>query len=138
MGYRGLVAEVYHYDFTSLYPWAGTQPLPYSKPTFLNDLKNITSVEGQIEVLMNRPGVYTFTVIDTPLSIRRPYYRITHECGYIAPYLVNCKDLKATSVELLYMIELGYGIMLQHGFNFQLAPHMATFFTDMYMTRNLR
>jgi hypothetical protein len=117
LGYRGLVAEVYHYDFTSLYPWAGTQPLPYSKPTFLNDLKNITSVEGQIEVLMNRPGVYTFTVIDTPLSIRRPYYRITHECGY--------------------MIELGYGIMLQHGFNFQLAPHMATFFTDMYMTRNL-
>jgi hypothetical protein len=141
-GYRGgltflnrrcIVQNVSGYDFSSLYPWAGTQPLPYNQGKWRYDIsEEVSTSEEQIEYLQQHPGMYLCTIHRTPINHPNLYVLsvLSDSCLQRGP-MADIKDVW-TSIELIRALELDYTITIHEGIEFQLANFMEKMFTDIY------
>jgi DNA polymerase type B, organellar and viral len=130
--HRGTFTQAYCYDYTSLYPWAGTQSLPYGIPIQMpHNIAINTSMESKLAYLNNCPGIYEIVINSTP-NIPVLFMPIHHMSGYTSAHLTEWYGERRTSIEIIYCIELGYDIDILGGYHQPIAPFMSKFFNDLF------
>ena len=113
--------KLYYYDFTSLYPWAGTKPLPYGKPVWVEKV-DIENFFGFVSVLVkSRQGA------------KKPLHGLYEDGKFVFRHYVDYTPMTLFSEELKLGIESGmYDYKVQGGYKFESAPWMKKFFTDAF------
>lgn len=125
---RGHISKSLHLlDFTSYYPWAGTQALPYGIFTWIDNLK-IKDVDSW---LRKNPGFYEVTILVSPMN-KIPLHGIKRDFKYIFPYMTNVSGEIFFSEELIYGIGLGYEYKLHRGYKASLGAYAQYFFSDLF------
>lgn len=136
---RGVVkGRIYVYDFTSLYPAAGTRMLPYGHPKHIH-CAHVT--EAQVEnFLLKNPGFYEVH-ITSPRAKHLPLHGVLRKGKLIFPIFkeVGADEEKKTSVlfseEILKGHHLGYKYQFYQGYTYKLAPFMKESFESLFKLR---
>lgn len=138
---RGIVdGPLYVYDFTSLYPKAGTMMLPYGRPVHL---KSVYIEQGKMDAfLVKNPGFYEVN-IESPKRDHLPLHGVISEGKFIFPIFskseeANPPNEKTTvlfSEEIRKGLTLGYKYNIISGYKFSLGPVMKDCFEDLFRLR---
>lgn len=133
---RGIVkGPLYSYDFTSLYPKAGTLLLPYGKPVHLPYLT--IPHERQVKFLKDNPGFYEVH-ITSPKNVL-PLHGIKKKGKFMFPEFALEKPEQDTTVlfseEIIMGLNLGYKYTFVQGYKFKLAYIMKDSFEALFQLR---
>lgn len=142
---RGVVnGPLYVYDFTSLYPEAGTMMLPYGQPKYLGKLR--VSAERMDSFLVANPGFYEVTIASPTDSFRNentstknhiPLHGVMSKGRLVFP-IFSEQSHKTTvlfSEEIRKGLTLGYKYNIINGYTFSLGPIMKDCFEDLFSLR---
>jgi len=124
--YQGKVTEeskFYYYDFTSLYPWAGTLDLPYGLPEKLSkDEIDLDSFFGFVEVKVK-------SKID--MLHKKPLHALYDGGKLMFRHFSEPTTIVLFSEELKHGVKSGmYEYEIVRGEKFKRAPFMKRFFED--------
>ena len=112
--------KLYYYDFTSLYPWAGTLPLPYGEPVWVEKFDHF----GFASVLVKSRE---------DMIHRKPLHGLKEDGKLLFRHFKDWTPMILFSEELKLGIKSGmYEYDVRGGYAFQSAPWMAKFFEDAF------
>lgn len=127
----GDVQDVYYYDFTSLYPYTGTQRLPVGKPKIINET-NITNI------INNYPMSFVeCDVIGTKEMLRDnlPLHGIVKDSKFIFPYINTPTRMVLFSQEIRKGLTYGYQYKVIKCIAFDQECVLRDFFTDCFQKK---
>jgi len=117
-----ITGPLYYYDFTSLYPYAGTCKLPYGKPTyFTNNYPNFNQVACVIRVKMRS------------ISDKLPAQCHMQDGKLVFPVFAEWAEKTITGVEYLYGLETKmYEYQILDGYWWNQDTWLKRFFTQVF------
>lgn len=130
----GEVFDVYYYDFTSLYPHAGTFLLPTGVPTTIDcSDKSIDQVLREIPI-----GFIECTVIGTKemLNGKLPLHGIVKNSRLIFPYISTPTTITLFSQEIKEGLKCGYSYQPVKAVAFQREYLLKSFFEECFQKKS--
>lgn len=127
--YRGkLEKPMYYYDINSSYPNAGCRLLPYDKPVWHENLRQIRGIYNFLKL---HPGFYKVHI--KHCGPVKPIHGVMTKGKYIFPkFNSKSEPIVLFSEEIKYGITQGWEYVLIEGYEFKLATWGNNFFTSMY------
>jgi hypothetical protein len=123
-GYIGIKhGKFWMYDFTSLYPYTGTFPMPYGKPKYISKC-----TLGQIK--SNPYGM--FVKVRVKGMPKTPLHGMYYEHKLCFPKFKNPQEIILYSAEILYGLSLGYTYEFLDAMEFKTKPILKKYFTDLF------
>ena len=116
-------SKFYYYDFTSLYPWAGTKDLPYGLPEwFEKDQIDLDNFFGFIDVRVKSKA---------DMVHKKPLHGLYEGGKLMFRHFSEPTSLHLFSEELKLGMQTGmYEYEIQGGYKFRAYPFMKRFFID--------
>jgi hypothetical protein len=124
--------NAYYYDFTSLYPFAGTNFLPVGMPSYQNYRDGSKTIQEALRT--NQMGFIKCMVKGTAqmLNYELPLHGVHQESRLLFPYIENPIEMTLFTQEIKEGLKLGYTYEPIDGYSFNRDTLMKDFFMDCF------